>query len=53
MKDLKIYYEPDTPVDVEVNKEFDKIAKKYGLKFQGSGYDFKKGVVDLHYKKEK
>jgi len=53
MKDLKIYYEADAPVDVEANKEFDKIAKKFGLSFQGSGFDVKKGIVDLHYKKEK
>jgi hypothetical protein len=52
MKDLKIYYESDLQVDSAIEKEFNKIAKRLDLKFQGSGFNLKTGIRDIHYKRE-
>ena len=54
MKDLKIYYESDEgTINSEFDKKIEKLAKEFGLSFQGSGVEIGKGIRDLHYKKEK
>lgn len=54
MKDLKIYYESDDGrIDSDFDKEIEKVAKKFGLCFQGSGVEIGKGIRDIHYRKEK
>ena len=56
MKDLKVYYETDDTagsIDAAMDKEIEKIAEKFGLKFMGSGVELGPGIRDLHYRKEK
>ena len=56
MKDLKVYYKFDRPfegINPEFDKEIERLAKKQGLKFQGSGVEIGTGIRDIHYKKEK
>lgn len=56
MKDLKIYYQFSEPFE-GINSDFDraieKLAKKEGLKFMGSGVEIGKGIRDIHYRKKK
>ena len=56
MEDLKVFYITEypnaSPISEGFDKEIKKIAKRYGLKFQGSGFEFKPGIRDLHYMKE-
>lgn len=56
MKDLKVYYETDhstSGVDSAFEKEIERLAKRFSLKFQGSGFEFRERIRDLHYRKEK
>jgi len=56
MKDLKVYYKTEYPggsVNSAFDKEIEKVAKKFGLSFQGSGFEFGERKRDLHYKREK
>lgn len=56
MKDLKVYYITDDStdsIDSAMDKEIEKVAKKFGLCFQGSGVEIGTRIRDLHYKKEK
>ena len=57
MKDLKIYYQTEYPHTSPISEGFDteveKLAKRYGLKFQGSGFEMDTKIRDLHYMKEK
>ena len=57
MKDLKIYYKTDYDlgplIDSVFDKEIEKLAKKFGMSFQGSGVEIGKGIRDIHYRKEK
>jgi len=56
MKDLKVYYEFEKPfegINSDFERELEKLAKKQGLKFQGSGVEIGKGIRDIHYRKEK
>jgi len=57
MKDLKVYYKTEHDLgplkDSEFDKEIEKLAKKHGLSFQGSGLEIGTGIRDLHYKREK
>lgn len=55
MKDLKIYYEFGKPfegINSNFEREIEKLAKKEGLSFQGSGVEVGKGIRDIHYKRE-
>lgn len=57
MKDLKVYYRTEypnaSPISEGFDKEIEKLARKYGLKWQGSGVEIDTKIRDLHYKKEK
>lgn len=56
MKELRVYYETDhstSGVDSAFDKEIERLAKRFSLKFQGSGVKIATKVRDLHYKKEK
>jgi len=57
MKDLKVYYQTEYPksnvISEGFDKEIEKIAKRHGLCFQGSGVEVGTGIRDLHYMKEK
>ncbi|MCK4760209.1 MAG: hypothetical protein KAT69_09165 [Candidatus Aminicenantes bacterium] len=54
MKDLKIYYQSDDGrIDSAFDKKIEKLAKEFGLSFQGSGVEIGKGIRDIHYRKEK
>lgn len=56
MKDLKVYYQTEypnaSPISAAFDKEIGKLANKYGLKFQGSGYGMLTKIRDLHYAKK-
>lgn len=56
MKDLKVYYQTEYPNAGPISKDFDRrienLARRYGLSFQGSGFDMVTNVRDLHYAKE-
>lgn len=56
MKNLKVYYITEYPKSNSISegfdKEIEKLAEKYGLKFQGSGVEVETGIRDIHYKKE-
>ncbi len=56
MKDLKVYYKTDDStdsIDSAMDKEIEKIAKKFGLCFQGSGVEIETGIRDIHYVESK
>jgi len=56
MKDLKIYYEMEREfegIDPVFDNEIAKLAKKQGLKFQGSGVEIGTRIRDIHYRKER
>jgi len=56
MEDLRVYYKTDDTagsIDSAMDKEIEKIAEKFNLKFQGSEVEIGKGIRDLHYRKEK
>ena len=57
MKDLKVYYETEypnaSPISGAFDKEIEKLAERYGLKFQGSGVTIDTRIRDLHFRKEK
>ena len=53
MKDLKIYYDAKGKINSEFDKEIEKLAKKHGLNFMGSGMTIDTGIRDLHYREEK
>jgi len=55
VKDLKIYYEFERPfegINLDFERELEKLAEKQGLKFQSSGVVIGKGIRDIHYRKE-
>lgn len=56
MKDLKVYYITDDStdsIDSAMDKEIEKVAKKFGLCFQGSGVEIGTGIRDIHYAESK
>ena len=56
MKDLRIYYKTDNAtdsIDSTMDKEIEKVAKKFGLCFQGSGVEIATGIRDIHYAESK
>lgn len=56
MKDLRVYYKTDKAadsIDAAMDKEIEKVAKKFGLCFQGSGVEIGTGIRDIHYAESK
>lgn len=53
MKDLKIYYKYNERINSEFDKEIEKIAEKFGLKFIASGFDYENKIRDIHYVEKK
>ncbi len=52
MNTLKIYYTAKEKVNLEFDKEIDKLAKKHGLEMLGSGFDMTNKIRDLRFKKK-
>lgn len=53
MKDLRVYYITEgLPISTDFDREIERLAKRYGLKFQGSGVEIATTIRDIHYAKE-
>ena len=53
MKDLQIYYKDFNLINKEFDKEIEKLAEKYGLKFSGSGFSFVHKIRNIQFIKKK
>lgn len=53
MKDLKIYYQDKELINSEFDKEIEKLAKKHGLTFTGSGLEYETKIRDIHFIEKK
>ena len=50
METLKIFY--SEKINIEMDKEFQKIAKKYNYEWIGQGTDLTTGIRDISFTKE-
>jgi len=50
MKDLRIYYKDKKGINEEFDKDVEKLANKFGLRFEGSGIELGKMIRDIHYR---
>lgn len=47
MDELKVYYKSKERIDEKFDREIEKVAKKYGLKWWASGFNYEDKVRDV------
>jgi len=52
MRDLKVYYQDEKVINSKFDREMDKLAKKFGLRFMGCGVETATHIRDIHYEKK-
>ena len=52
MENLQVFYKDKGRVNTEFDKEIERVAKKFGLLFTGSGFACERQVRDLYFAKK-
>lgn len=53
MDELRVYYKTKERIDSEFDKEIERLAEKYGLKWWASGFNFEEKVRDVCFEGKK